>query len=366
MVSSSFPPPKQLPALDTNRAVDTFCSTLISCLDTICPLSYRQARATPSAPCLTGKPVPPLLPLVLQASPCHPFCPCLTGKPVPPLLPLVLQASPCHPFCPLAVWCSPRTLFWAQGCWKSNNSTDLNVNQSLLSSFSANVSTAKRTYYHNKMNNSSNSRMLIKTFSSLLSPPPPPPSSTLTADHFATFFINTIKTISAQLSTPQSVKHILPANINSFTSFSSFSEVEVSKLIPSNHPTTCPLDPIPSHLLQAISPAVVPALTHIVNTSLHTGVFPSAFRQARITPLLKKPTLNPTLLENYWPVSLFSFIAETLERAVFNQVSAFLSQSNLLDSNHSLVSEVDIQPRLGVMNQLTFSDHISKLPGPAD
>ncbi len=115
MVSSSFPPPKQLPALDTNRAADTFCSTLISCLDTICPLSYRQARATPSAPCLTGKPVPPLLPLVLQASPCHPFCPlsyrqaratpsapCLTGKPVPPLLPLVSQASPCHPFCPLS------------------------------------------------------------------------------------------------------------------------------------------------------------------------------------------------------------------------------------------------------------------------
>ncbi len=68
------------------------------------------------------------------------------------------------------------------------------------------------------------------------------------------------------------------------TSFSSLSEVEVFKLILSNHTTTCPLDPIPSHLLQAISPA----LTLIVNTSLHTGVFPSACRQARITPLLKK------------------------------------------------------------------------------
>ncbi len=60
------------------------------------------------------------------------------------------------------------------------------------------------------------------------------------------------------------------------TSFSSLSEVDVFKLILSNHTTTCPLDPIPSHLFQAISPA----LTLIVNTSLHTGVFPSAFRQA--------------------------------------------------------------------------------------
>ncbi len=147
------------------------------------------------------------------------------------------------------------------------NPTDLNVHQSLLSSFFANVSTAKRTYYHNKINNSCNSRMFFKTFSTLLCPPLPPPSSTPTVDDFATFFINTIITISAQFSSPQSAKHILPANIHSFTYFSPLSEAEVSKLILSSHPTTCPLDPIPSHLLQAISPA----LTDIINTSLHTG-----------------------------------------------------------------------------------------------
>ncbi len=64
--------------------------------------------------------------------------------------------------------------------------------------------------------------------------------------------------------------------------------MEVSKLLLSSHPTTCHLDPIPSHLLQAISPALLPALTHIINTSLFTGIFPTAFKQARVTPLLKK------------------------------------------------------------------------------
>ncbi len=122
----------------------------------------------------------------------------------------------------------------------------------------------------------------------------------------------------------QSVKQILPANIHLFTSFSSLSEAGVSKVILSNNPTTCPLDPIPSHLLQAISPIII--------TSLQTGVFPSAFRQARLTPLLKKPTLNPSLLENYRLVSL---LPKTLERVVFNQVSAFLTQNDLLDSNQS-------------------------------
>ncbi len=146
--------------------------------------------------------------------------------------------------------------------------------------------------------------------------------------NFATFFINKINTISAQFSTPQSVKQTYT---HSHPSLHSLRQNSPN----THHPTTCPLDPIPSHLLQAISPVVVPALTHIINTSLHTGVFPSAFRQAHITLLLKKPTLNPSLLENYRPVSLLPFIAKTLERAVFNQVSAFLSQNNLLDSNQS-------------------------------
>ncbi len=269
MVSSSLPPPKQLSSLDANSATDTFCSTLMSCLDTFCPLSSRPVRTTPSPPWLSD----------------------------------VLREH-------------RSKLRAAERVWrKSQNPTDLNLYRSLLSDFSDNVSIAKRTYYHDKIINSPNSRMLFKTFSSLLCPPPPPPSSTLTADDFATFFINKITNLTAQFATPQTVKHILPANIHSFTSFSPLSEAEVFKRILSSHPT-CPLDPIPSQLLQAISPAVVPALTHILNSSLHAGVFPSAFKPARITPLLKKPTLNPTLLGNYRPVSLLPFIAKTLERVV--------------------------------------------------
>ncbi len=111
--------------------------------------------------------------------------------------------------------------------------------------------------------------------------------------------------------------------------------MEVSKLLLSSHPTTCPLDPIPSHLLQAISPTLLLALTHIINTSLLTGIFPTAFKQARVTPLLNKPTLNTSLIENYRPVSLLPFIAKTLERVVFNQVSLFLSQNNKLDAKQS-------------------------------
>ncbi len=64
-------------------------------------------------------------------------------------------------------------------------------------------------------------------------------------------------------------------------------------------------------------------------------VIPTAFKQARVTPLLKKPALNTSLIENYRPVSLLPFIAKILKRVVFNQVSMFLSQNNKLDAKQS-------------------------------
>ncbi len=120
------------------------------------------------------------------------------------------------------------------------------------------------------------------------------------------FFTDKTRTISSQFSPPHT-QDLQPTTSTAQTpifSFCPLTEGEVSKLLLSGHPTTCPLDPIPSHLLQAISPALLPALTHIINTSLLTGIFPTAFKQARVTPLLKKPTLNTYLIENYRPLSL--------------------------------------------------------------
>jgi len=160
----------------------------------------------------------------------------------------------------------------------------------------------------------------FKTFNSLLCPPPPPPTSLLTEDDFANFFTNKTTTISSQFSNPhtQEPRPTTPKANNPLSSFSPLTEEEVSKLLLSSHPTTCLLDPIPSHLLQAISLTLLPALTHIINSSLHTGIFPTAYKQAQVTPLLKKTTLNTSLLENYRHVSLLPFIGKTLEQVAFN------------------------------------------------
>ncbi len=130
--------------------------------------------------------------------------------------------------------------------------------QSLLSYFSAEVHTAKASYFHNKINSASDTCIIFKTFNSLLCPPPPPSTTSLTADYFATFFTNKTSSISSQFSAPhmQEFKPTTSISKTPLFAFCPLTEGEVSKLLLSSHPTTCPLDPISAHLLQAISPSL--------------------------------------------------------------------------------------------------------------
>uniref|UniRef100_A0A673ZSF1 Reverse transcriptase domain-containing protein n=1 Tax=Salmo trutta TaxID=8032 RepID=A0A673ZSF1_SALTR len=73
----------------------------------------------------------------------------------------------------------------------------------------------------------------------------------------------------------------------------------------------------------------------LINSSLTAGYVPSVFKRARVAPLLKKPTLDPSHVNNYRPVSLLSFLSKTLERAILGQLSCYLSQNDLLDPNQS-------------------------------
>ncbi len=85
---------------------------------------------------------------------------------------------------------------------KANDSSDLSRYQSLLSFFSAEVHTAKSSYFHYKINSAPDMGNLFRTFHSLLCPPSPPPTTSITADDFATFFTDKIRTISSQFSPP--------------------------------------------------------------------------------------------------------------------------------------------------------------------
>ncbi len=154
---------------------------------------------------------------------------------------------------------------------------------------------------------------------SLLCPPPPPPTTSITADDFATFFTDKTKTISSQFS-PSLTQDLQPTTSTAQTPSFSFCPF-TSHHTMSSRPY--PLAPSPSNL----SHTLTSTHTHYQHISPHRHL-PHCIQAGSGNPTAQKTYIKHFSLENYRPVSLLPFIAKTLKRAVFNQVSLFLSQNN--------------------------------------
>ena len=117
--------------------------------------------------------------------------------------------------------------------------------------------------------------------------------------------------------------------------FSPGSVEEYKKVIMSSPSKTCSLDPLPTWILKNCVDSLLPMIMDIVNSSLVDGVCPVDFKNAVVTPLLKKSTLDPAEFKNYRPVSGLSFVSKVAEKLVANRLKQHIQQSNLLDPHQS-------------------------------
>ena len=120
-----------------------------------------------------------------------------------------------------------------------------------------------------------------------------------------------------------------------FSKFAALSEDDVCELIMKSPNKSCGLDPAPTWLIKDFSKILSPYITELFNKSLSSGHFPVPFRVAEVTPILKKPSLDPTLPINYRPVSNLQFISKVLERAVNKQIVLHLDGNSLLPEHQS-------------------------------
>jgi hypothetical protein len=89
---------------------------------------------------------------------------------------------------------------------------------------------------------------------------------------------------------------------------------EVKKLISSMASKNSPLDILPTSILKSCAAAVTPFIVNLANLSFKTGVFPSRFKTAQVTPILKKQGLDASIPANYRPISNLHTISKILER----------------------------------------------------
>ncbi|KAK3556385.1 hypothetical protein QTP70_007997 [Hemibagrus guttatus] len=181
------------------------------------------------------------------------------------------------------------------------------------------------SFYKEKLEASAqDTRQIHGIFSSLLNPLAPPAPSSLTIEDFATFYTEKIEKICQTFTSAptSSTSHSQHSATPSLKHLSTVAAEEVLQIIQSCNPTTCPLDPNPSAMLQTISPDLLPFITTVINGSITSGHVPTAFKKARV-------------ISNYRPVSLLSFLSKILERIVYNQLSDYLLQNNLHEPNQS-------------------------------
>ena len=90
-----------------------------------------------------------------------------------------------------------------------------------------------------------------------------------------------------------------------------------------------PSDTIPLSIFKLYSDYLCPTICNIISYSLNSRTVPSIFKQAIITPILKKPYHDPESLLNYRRISQLPLVSKLLERVVSRQLISYLTASNL-------------------------------------
>ena len=90
------------------------------------------------------------------------------------------------------------------------------------------------------------------------------------------------------------------------------------------------LDKLSARLLKDSADLITPSLTKLFNSSLQSSTFPAIWKSAKVTSLHKSG--DKSTPENYRPISVLPTLSKILEKAVHQQLYAYLEENKLLSS----------------------------------
>jgi hypothetical protein len=73
---------------------------------------------------------------------------------------------------------------------------------------------------------------------------------------------------------------------------------------------------------------LIKPLTHIYNLSLSSGIFPTIWKTALVTPIYKNGDKSKPC--NFRPISLLTFFSKLLEKLVNKRIVSYLESNNLV------------------------------------
>jgi len=132
-----------------------------------------------------------------------------------------------------------------------------------------------------------------------------PLSSAVDADEIHRFFdkVAAVRASTTDATPPTFSTVPFGCVLHCFRSLTTVDVIAAVRLLPDKQ---CTSDPLPTRLLKDNIDLLAPFLNELFNHSLQRGVGPSVFKEAFITPLLKKADLDPADVTSYRPISNLS------------------------------------------------------------
>ena len=90
-------------------------------------------------------------------------------------------------------------------------------------------------------------------------------------------------------------------------------------------------DDITPHMLKMIGNSINHPLVYMINLSLQQGIFPKELKIANVLPLFKAN--DPSVFNNYRPVSLLCVLSKVYEKVMYNRLIRFLEDFTILFEN---------------------------------
>ena len=120
------------------------------------------------------------------------------------------------------------------------------------------------------------------------------------------------------------------SNVNSMY-LTPLSPHHCSKIIQNLKNSRSSIDLVPPRIFKSFRDIISAPISDIVNQCFSQGIYPNSLKYAIITPIFKKG--DPKNPSNYRPISVTSFINKIFEKAIYEQLSSFFTQCNIISPN---------------------------------
>ena len=148
--------------------------------------------------------------------------------------------------------------------------------------------------------------------------------------HFANIGHDLARDIPATDTVPESYL----ISTNATFSFKSCSSNEVRKLLEKlETKKSTGLDNLPPRMLKIAAGVLAPSLAFLFNQSISSGIVPTEWKLARVTPIFKKGKRQD--VNNYRPISIIPAVAKVFEIIIYDQFFGYLNDNDLLVSCQS-------------------------------